>query len=526
MPSNLPRAMPLQIYQSWLQGPHALFRLFEEAFGRQALYGPPAPDQQQRTIDDLSEQVGQLKARIRRLQAEVSDLRGRNFQLQRRNAELEALVAKDSHNSSRPPSSDPPWAKRTRSLRRPSGKRPGGQRGHHGETLRLSERPSRIVEHRPQECPGCHAPLDSAQVLGHRRQQVVEVVPAKLRVTEHRLAVLRCGRCGKTTRGEFTGAVRSGVQYGPGVKARVLYLQQYQLLPYQRTAEAMRDLFGCSLSTGTVVNIVRECADALLETELKIKRGLRRSAVIHADETGLRVNKRLAYVHVASNARLTHYAAASHRGRTAIDEINLLPRYRGTCVHDGLLSYTHYTRCRHALCGAHLLRELTFFEELSEETKGWASRLEELLREMKGEAERVCAGGGKRLAEGRLAELTASYDELVTEGLRAPPPPDVPEPVRKQARNLLLRLERRKEEVLRFLTDFRVPFENNQAERDLRMVKLQQKVSGCFRTQEGARRFCRIRSYVSTARKQGRGVLRALEGACRGVPLSVRKRKG
>src|SRR5215204_6867244 len=379
--------MPWRIYQAHLQGPGALFKLFEEAFGRHALYGPPDPDQQQRTIDALSEQVGQLKTQNERLQAEVGDLQGHNLRLQRRNAELEALIAKDSHNSGRPPSTDPPWAKRTRSLRRPSGRKPGGQVGHYGETLRLCERPNRVVEHRPRECRSCHAPLDSAQVLGHRRQQVVEVVPAKLRVTEYRLALLRCRACGKTTRGEFAGAVRSGVQYGSGVKARVLYLQQYQLLPYQRTSEAMRDLFGCRLSPGTVANIVQECSDGLVETELKIKRGLRRSPVIHADETGLRVNKRLQYVHVASNARLTHYAAASHRGRTAIDEINVLPSYRGTCVHDGLLAYTYYDRCRHALCGVHLLRELTYFEEVAAETKAWAGSLKELLLEMKGEVE-------------------------------------------------------------------------------------------------------------------------------------------
>ena len=524
MPPNLPRGMAFQIYQAWLQGPHALFQLFEDSFGRQALYGPPDPDEQERTIDALSEHVGRLQAQVERLKAEVSDLMGRNFRLQRRNAELEALAVKekDSHNSSRPPSTDPPWAKRTRSLRRPSGRRPGGQAGHHGETLRLSPRPNRTVEHRPRERRSCHAPLDSAQVLGHRRQQVVELVPARLRVTEHRLAVLRCGRCGKTTRGEFAGAVRSGVQYGPGVKARVLYLQQYQLLPYQRTAEAMRDLFGCRLSSGTVANIVRECSDALLETELKIKRGLRRSPLIHADETGLRVEGRLHYVHVASNERLTHYAAAAGRGRTAVEEAGVLPRFRGTCVHDAWPAYSFYTQCRHALCVAHLLRELTFFAELLEETKAWAAPLKELLLEMKAEVERVREEGG-RLADGKLAELTDAYDRLIADGLRAQPPPDVPEPVRKQARNLLLRLERRKGEVLLFLTDPRVPFDNNQAERDLRMVKLQQKIGGCFRSEEGARRFCRIRSYVSTMRKHGRGVLEALEGACTGAPLSLRK---
>ncbi|MCA1565884.1 MAG: IS66 family transposase, partial [Acidobacteria bacterium] len=353
-----------------------------------------------------------------------------------------------------------------------------------------------------------------------------EVVPARLRVTEHRLAVVRCHSCGRTMQGEFSGSVRSGVQYAPGVKARVLYLQQYQLLPYQRTSEAMRDLFGCRLSAGTVVNIVRECASGLVETELKIKRQLRRSPILHADETGLRINKRLGYVHVASTPHLTHYASAAHRGRTAITEINVLPGYRGTCVHDGWLAYTHYTRCRHALCGVHLLRELTYFEEVATETKAWAVPLKELLMEMKREVERVRAEGGKHLAEGKLRSLTESYERLVAEGLQAQPPPGVPEGVCKQARNLLLRLERRKAEVLRFLTDFSVPFDNNQAERDLRMVKLQQKTSGCFRSEKGARRFCRIRGYLSTMRKQGQSVLPALEGACRGKPLSVRKRAG
>jgi hypothetical protein len=340
--------------------------------------------------------------------------------------------------------------------------------------------------------------------MRHLRQQVWEVVPAKLKVTERRVAALRCTACGKVTQGELSGAVRSGVQYGPSVKARVLCLQQRQLLPCQRTSEAMRDLFGCQLSAGTVANIVRPCAAGLVETELKIKQKLRRSSVIHADETGLRINKRLGYVHVASAAHLTHYAAANHRGHTAMDEINVLPRYRGTCVHDGLLAYKRYTKCRHALCGVHLLRELTCFEELGAETKTWAAPLKELLLEMKREVERVREEGGKRLAEDKLASLTASYNRLVAAGLEAQPPSAVPEQVRKQARNLRLRLERRKEEALRFLTDFSVPFDNKQAERDLRMVKLQQKTSGCFRSEEEARRFCRIRSYVSMMRKQGR----------------------
>lgn len=266
MSRQLPDDMHWQIYQAYRQGPNTLFRLFEATFGKLALCGEPDPDMPQRQIDDLSEHLGRLKSQLAKLQAEVSDLHQRNFQLQRRNSELEVLLTKDSHHSSRPPSTDAPWAKRTRNLRSPSGKRPGGQAGHRGETLRLSSHPNRVVVHRPRQCHRCHASLASASVISHYRQQVFEVVPARLRVTEHRLAMMRCPACRRRAQGEFVGGVGAGVQYGPGVKARLLYLQQYQLLPYQRTSEAMRELCGCPLWAGTVANIVTECADKLVAT--------------------------------------------------------------------------------------------------------------------------------------------------------------------------------------------------------------------------------------------------------------------
>jgi transposase len=513
-----------EIYQTYLRGPAAVIRLFEQALGTQAIYGTPTPDMQQRIIESLSEEIDRLQSQVARLKRELRETRSDNHRLLRRNAELEALTAKDSHNSSRPPSTDPPWAKRTKSLRRPVGKRPGGQLGHRGHTLRLTQHPARVVTHHPARCRHCSSPLREGRSTGVERRQVIDLMPVRLRVTEHRAEVVCCPACGRRTKAEFPTDVRATVQYGPSVLSRALYLHDYQLLPYARTVEAMRELFGCALSAGTLATAVRQCASGLVETELKIKRSLRRSSVIHADETGLRVAQRLHYVHVASTARLTHYGADARRGKAAMDELGILAQYRGTLVHDGWLSYTFYPKCRHALCGAHLLRELVYFEELGTETKAWASPLKELLLEMKAEVARVSAEGAKRLPAEKLAALTGSYDRLIAEGLKAPPPSDVPKQVQKQARNLLLRLGRRKEEVLRFVTDFSVPFDNNQAERDLRMVKLQQKTSGCFRTEEGALRFCRIRGYLSTTRKQGRGVLHALEEACRGKPLSVRKR--
>jgi transposase len=513
-----------KIYQTYLKGPAALIRLFEQALGTQAIYGPPDPDQQQRTIESLSEEIARLKSQIVGLKQQMQEACSDNHRLRRRNAELEALISKDSHNSSRPPSTDPMWVKRTKSLRRPSGKRPGGQRGHVGRTLRLRQKPTCVVRHRPQQCRHCQTPLREGQFIVSERRQVVDLVPVRLKVTEHRAEVVWCPTCGKRTKADFPGAVRARVQYGPLVLARALYLHDYQLLPYARTSEAMKELFGCSLSAGTLAHAVRQCAVGLVETELKIKRGLRRSPVLHADERGLRVSGRLHYVHVASTAHLTHYGADARRGKAAMEELGILPKYRGTLVHDGWLSYTYYPKCRHALCGAHILRELIFFEELGEQTRAWAAPVKELLLEMKREVERVCEQGGKRLPDDRLALLTESYDRLVAQGLLSPSPPELPEQVSKQARNLLLRLERRKAEVLLFVTDFCVPFDNNQAERDIRMMKLRQKTSGCFRSEEGAQRFCRLRSYLSTMRKQGKRALPALEGACRGKPLNLNRR--
>jgi transposase len=353
-----------EIYQTYLRGPAAVIRLFEQALGTQAIYGVPTPDMQQRAIESLSEEIGRLQSQLARLREELRETRGDNHRLLRRNTELEALVTKDSHNSSRPPSTDPPWSKRTKSLRRPSGKRPGGQGGHAGHTLRLTQKPTRVVTHRPAQCRHCSSPLREGHRIGAERRQVIDLVPVRLRVTEHRAEVVRCPSCGLRTKAEFPQGVRASVQYGPGVVARALYLHDYQLLPYARTVEAMRALFGCALSAGTLATAVRQCAAGLMETELQIKRQLRRSSVIHADETGLRVGGRLHYVHVASNSRLTHYGADARRGKAAIDDIGILPEYRGTCVHDGWLSYTFYPKCRHALCGAHLLRELVYFEEL------------------------------------------------------------------------------------------------------------------------------------------------------------------
>lgn len=346
----------------------------------------------------------------------------------------------------------------------------------------------------------------------------------------------RCHQCGRTTKGEFPEEVRAPVPYGPRLRAHGVYLLPYQLLPYARACEVLRDWFGCRLSPATLARRVAECAAPLLPVEAQIKGAVKRATVIHVDETGLRVAKRGQYVHVASTGRLTPYSYHPRRGKQALEEIGILPHYRGTCVHDGWPPYNSYSQCQHSLCGAHLLRELIYLSEASAADKEWAEPMLKLRLEIKGTVEAAQTTGDKRLSAEQTTSFTQRYDALLKLGrerqpgreARAGPEVKAAEPavavspaVARQARHLLWRLQARQEEVLRFMTDLRVPFANNQAERDLRMVKLQQKIGGCFRTETGARDFCGIRGYLATMRKRGRNALRVLEHGCAGEPLSL-----
>ena len=439
---------------------------------------------------------------------------------------LEEQLAKDSHNSSKPPSSDG-LRKRARSLRRPTGRKPGGQRGHPGSTLQWVETPDRVVEHSPRHCRRCGTLLERVAASHYERRQVWELPPLKLEVVEHRVEVKWCPGCGEENQGAFPAELTQPVQYGPGVKAWVVYLREYQLLPLERTRELMEDLLGTGLSEATVYGAVQECHQKLEETEEAIKARLQKAPVAHFDETGMSVDGKRVWLHVASSEQLTHYGWHEKRGKAATDEIGILPKFGGTGVHDGL-SFYHQYPWQHGLCNAHHLRELTFIEE--EHQQEWAGKMKALLVEMKGEVEGAREAGLERLEEGKQQELEGRYQKLLEEGLKANPSPD-PEaglPLERKkrgrkkqskAKNLLDRLSKYRREVLAFMYDFRVPFDNNLAERDLRMMKVQQKISGCFRTEEGARCFCRIRGYISTMRKQGKKLLTGLEGVFIGQPF-------
>lgn len=270
-------------------------------------------------------------------------------------------------------------------------------------------------------------------------------------------------------------------------------------------------------------SIIRSCFGRLEETEEAIKAELIEAQVGHFDETGLRVGGKGMWVHVASTAKLTHYAVHPKRGYEATKEIGILPSFGGVAVHDGLSTYQRYERCAHALCNAHHLRELTFIEE--EHKQEWAGRMKALLLEIEESVCEEAARGGRGLAPKKVGRFEMRYQELLEAGFEVNPPPEHTgkrgRPKQTKGKNLLDRLEKHHYEVLRFMHDFGVPFDNNQAERDLRMVKVRQKVSGCFRTMEGAAAFCRIRGYISTVRKQGENVLLALEGVFRGNPPFV-----
>jgi transposase len=460
--------------------------------------------------------VQTLLARIEQLEV----LEQQTATLAARVRELELRLSRDSHNSHKPPSSDGlAKGKKRKKLRPKSGRRSGGQPGHPGHTLRQVERPDRLIEHAPQSCGQCGLSLAGVEPMHIERRQVFDLPPLALEVTEHQAQRKRCTHCGEATQALFPPQVSEPVQYGPGILALGVYLQHYPLLPYARTQALLEDLFGAAPSEATLGRALEVAYRELEEVEAAIHQALRSAAVVHFDETGLRVCSRLQWLHVAGTAQLTYYAAQAKRGREAHAAIALLPGFAGVAVHDAyppLLSYAG----RHALCNAHLLRELIALEEETREP--WPSALILLLLEMKQQVERARAEGAGALPPERRATLRARYDRMVESGCGLHPPPPrrrgKGRPKQSRARNLLDRLRKHPEKVLAFVYDFGVPFDNNLAERDLRMSKLKQKISGGFRTAEGAAQFCRIRGYISTLRKQSTHVLTALESLFTGHP--------
>ena len=430
--------------------------------------------------------------------------------MQARIAELERRLGLNSSNSGKPPSSDGlKKPVRVSSLRERSGKKPGGQKGHPGETLCRTETPDAIIDHYPPNCAGCGAPLTEVMATGFVARQVVDLPePQPLIITEHRAHGCRCAACGSQTRAAFPDWVTAPVQYGKRIGAFVLYLLHGQLLPEKRLATLMADLFGVRLATATIARISQDCAARFRSFADAVRSHVAAAAVKQMDETGFRVSGKTQWLHVACTTLFTFYRISARRG-------SLLAQVSGIVVHDHWHPYYMLKGVLHALCNAHHLRELKALVEIEKED--WARRMQRLLRRAC-HAVNLARAQDVPLRPELIALIERCYDAIVADGLafHAAQPALTKarprgRPPRRVGHNLLLRLSTRRPDVLRFLANPLVPFTNNLAERDGRMMKLRQKISGGFRSEQGAEDFAVIRSLLSTARKQGWDLLDTLQ---------------
>jgi transposase len=457
-------------------------------------------------FEALRQEVAELRQQLAARDATILELR-------QEVAELRRQLGKDSSNSSKPPSSDG-FKKKPRiagSLRGISGKKSGGQAGHKGDTLRQVEKPDKIERHDAEACAHCAARLSAKMVTGVEKRQVFDMPEPRLEVTEHQAQVYTCSCCRGTTKAAFPEGVVSPVQYGPRVKATAVYLNVQQLIPEDRVAEVMSDLFGApSLCPASVVAWGEKKAIALEPFVAHVAALVARAPVRHLDETGFRVGGKGRWLHTVSTATLTHYRVTERRG----DLLTTLEG--GVIVHDHFKSYYLLADVKHALCNAHHLRELKALIEIEKEA--WAKKMFRLLLKAHKAVQRAVENGASVVVDRMLRRILWLYDAIVSSGLafhQSLPPlarrtgarGRLP---RRIGHNLLIRLRDFRSDVLRFLSDFAVPFTNNQAEQDFRMMKVKMKISGGFRTIAGAQTFATLRSVISTARKQGWNILQTL----------------
>jgi transposase len=475
----------------------------------------------------VEEELISLRERNRELEEQVKQipvLQEIIKQLSEQVKKLQEQVAKNSQNSSLPPSSDRfVRQKKTRSLRSKSGKKPGGQAGHQGHSLQMSAEPTEVIALAPVTiCQHCQADLSEVAAHSLEARQVIDVpAPPPLLVTQYEGQWKRCPHCQGYTSAPFPAEVSAPVQYGPRLGSLAVYLTTQQLLPRRRTREVLGDLLGAPMSEGTLTSLIKRTAALLIPVEEQIKAALSRAKVIHQDESGLYVCNRRIWMHVTSTRSLTHYQVHRSRGHQAVDDNGILTHFAGTSVHDAWAAYFRY-ECQQSLCCVHILRELRFLSQ--EMGLWWAVKLERLLLTMKRATDDARDASMPGLSPPEIADWHARYRALLDEGdqVHARVLPSKGKRGRAKqhpGRNLLDRLRKHQDAVLAFLSDLAVPFDNNLAERDLRMIKVQQKVSGTFRSHEGAICFARIRGYLSTLRKQGQPLFPALQATLLGHPV-------
>jgi transposase len=429
--------------------------------------------------------------------------------------ELEAQSKKNSQNSHKPPSTDA-FNKSIKNNREKGKNKQGAQQGHKGTTLQMTANPDIVITHEVMGLCSCGEDLQKAEIINTINQQVIDFPVKLIEVTEHQTEVRQC-KCGKIHQGEKL--YQANVQYGERLKSFLIYANQYQLIPFERLQGLFEDCFGITISDGLIDQTNEKCYNNLSETEQRIKQALVESEVIHNDETGIRCETKLKWIHSCSNSILTHYGIQAKRGKEGMDNIGILPNFKGNSVHDRFSSYDNYTNCDHSLCNSHLLRELKYINE--EIGRAWAGEMITLL---------VKANNAKkedRIDESFQRVIENWYRHILSSAFKEEPPiiinTDKKRGRKARPKSLLLMeaFRDRKVEILRFLYEANIPFDNNLAERDIRMVKLKQKISGCFRTSHGAEVFCRIRSYLSTVRKQGYPVFDSICKAISGNPVQV-----
>ena len=428
--------------------------------------------------------------------------------LEKRIEELEARLKMNSSNSSKPPSSDGLNKPSPKSLRKKGVRKSGGQPGHEGKTLEQVQNPDQSYELKLERCPNSGVALGGEQIVGTIQRQVFDLPSPQLEVTEY-IAQVYCLDNGKQIHADFPEGVDSAVQYGFRFQAWLVYLSDYQMIPLRRIRSMCADLFGYSVSEATIVAARERCADNLAGFLEVTGERLGNAAVLHADETGMRVCGKTVWLHSLSNAERTLYHIDPKRGYDAIERRGILDDYNGCLVHDFWPAYFKLL-CNHAMRNQHIIRELTYFEE----SYSWAVRMKALLLQacenpLEHSFEQWQETYSKILAEG-YAQIGFEPEKDRKQKGRAAKPKEL---------NLLERLDRHQSSVLAFLEDTEVPFTNNQAEQDVRMAKVKQKVSGCFRSWHGAKLFATIRSYISTSIKQKQGVFEALRKAMQKEPI-------
>ena len=436
------------------------------------------------------------------LQEAVIKLTKENLELNQKLKILELRYSKDSHNSSKPPSSDGYKKRPIVNQRTKTGKSIGGQAGHKSNSKPFHQHPDKVYYHLPS---GCDCGVEHWEEKTIETFQIVDLPSIKGYVTEHRKIKYKCNNCGKEFSGDPPESKGNKIQYGTKLRSLAAYLNQYQLIPYQRLKEMFHDLLSIDLSVGSLVNFVKETGEGLTAFENHVKECLKSSKVLHSDETGIRVRGKTNWIHVVSNKRYTYLHANRSRGRQAIEQMDILPDFSGVLVHDRFRSYFGDWNFRHSLCNAHILRELIYFEEQGD--KPWASEIKKLLLKAKEKKD-----SGLEISKHYITRVGNTYrkivrDELKKEKHKKKPVKSKGGWKKSEEHNFLIALNKYWAEILLFIKEENVPFDNNQAERDFRMVKAKQKLSGCFRSTSGVEYFAITRSYLSTLRKNNLPIL-------------------